>query len=38
VVSLGGALNAGSTSDVPDESWRLPVPTHLPPPEPGDMP
>ena len=38
VVSLADALHAGTGQDVPDDSWRLPVPPHLPPPEPGDMP
>lgn len=38
VIGLADALEAGTTQDVPDDSWRLPVPPHLPPPEPGDMP
>lgn len=38
VVSLPEALGTGTTVTDPGESWRLPVPEHLPPPEPGDMP
>jgi hypothetical protein len=38
VMSTTDALGNGTTQADPDESWRLPVPAHLPPPEPGDMP
>lgn len=37
VISLAEALG-GSVMQISDESWQLPAPLHLPPPEPGDMP